>query len=59
MEEKCLHKLPDGNSAILWDTTRWFGVNPQKVIGICSLCRKGFAVTKEEYEQKYKNGGGN
>ena len=57
MEKNCKHKLPNGKSAILWDTTRWYGVHPQKVVGICSLCRKGFCITKEEYELKYKNGG--
>lgn len=57
MIEKCKHKLPNGESAVLWDTTRWFGIHPQKIIGVCSLCRKCFKITKEEYMLKYKKGG--
>ena len=57
MVNKCEHKLPNGESAILWDTTRWFGVFPPRAIGICSLCKKNFKITKEEYMLKYKEGG--
>lgn len=46
--DKCSHKKDDGTSAIIFDESRFYGINPIRYKGVCILCKSHFEKIIED-----------
>nr|UVY03686.1 MAG: hypothetical protein [Bacteriophage sp.] len=55
-KKDCQHVDSSGRSAIIFSHKKWTGVYPQKVKGICKICKEQIEMTESEYKEFIKEG---
>ena len=55
-KKDCQHVDSSGRLAIIFSYKKWTGVYPQKVKGICKICKEQIEMTESEYKEFIKEG---